>query len=623
MQKKTIFTGSLIALITTFFLLFSTSLAKSSAAVFRGSTPTILPEGRDFASRVLKDAWDMSEYTDISQYINQSGQADLLENIVVANGVFSARATSLRQASFHLLFPGYKNGLLVGKVGHIYPISAATYKCLYVAAKVDSGPPENGAPDQMVVYWFANEELNNGVWGVTSPGIWLYPEALSGTPVPRWKLFSLRLDQAVTPAGYTPWNQAPNGQWQGLRIDASLQQTTFQVDWVRLTDCASVNLSIQWPGSGSVSVSVQPQGTNRDILMLPNTSNNPINLDTEGLEPGTYTYFVRQNNQIITSGELTVEQSPIANFNKPSFTSGVDYATEAGHPWDMSDPGDVLSTQCMQTNLVGGSLLMDTVSVEYQPGSCNAGGYSDPGVYLSSFGPADTTQYRYLTFRMYTAGPWQNVPHAMIARWVWYIQATTGLPDDRCILVSYGVPYDVGWQTYTVDLQDPVDGNSEQTSVLYCPPGLHWLDTGPALEMRFDPNENIMGVTMHQELDWIRLTKMDEVVRGTPFTIKVGLNVPWSELRSYHLYYTDALQNPYQHPVLIYSPPTPTPFSGTTVYLPFVARDYVFVSGSDNVKTFLWETTNVTAGQYYLCIETESGKGSKPIYCSEAPVWVK
>src|SRR3990172_2092576 len=144
-----------------------------------------LPEGRDFSTGRLGDAWDMAEYTDISQYINQSGQANLLEDISVAGGVFSARATALRQASFHLLFPGYLNALLIGNVGRFYPIDVNTYKCLYVAAKVDSGPPENGSPDQMVVYWFADEELNGGTWGLTIPGIWMYPEAGAGTPIPR------------------------------------------------------------------------------------------------------------------------------------------------------------------------------------------------------------------------------------------------------------------------------------------------------------------------------------------------------------------------------------------------------------------------------------------------------
>src|SRR4030067_3124344 len=168
-----------------------------------------LPEGEYFSTRRLGDAWDMAEYTDMSQYINQSGQANLLENISVAGGVFSARVTALKQATFHLLFPGYLNALLIGKVGRFYPIDVNTYKCLYVAAKVDSGPPKNGSPDQMVVFWFAGGCLNLGPWGQTLPGIILYPEATNGIPTPRWQVYNLRLDQARVPARHPTSRTAP------------------------------------------------------------------------------------------------------------------------------------------------------------------------------------------------------------------------------------------------------------------------------------------------------------------------------------------------------------------------------------------------------------------------------
>jgi len=583
-------------------------------------------EGRDFATLVLRDPWDMSEFTDISQYLNQSGQVNLLDNISVANSIFSAHVTALKQATFHVLFPGYKNGLLVGKVGHIYPIDAVTYKCIYIAAKVDSGPPQYGAPDQMVVYWFANEELNNGTWGLTVPGIWMYPEAGAGTPTPRWKLYNLRLDQAEVPAGYTRWENAPNGLWQGLRIDATLQETNFQIDWVRLTDCNAVTFPITWSGSGNVSVSVIPtKGPDRDILMIASTQDKQINLDVQGLEPGTYTYYVKQGSATLASSIFTVKKMPIAKFEKPSFTSGTDYATQNGNSWDMTNAADVVSTQCMQSNMANGVLQMDTVSVESQPDGCNGGGQSDPGVFLSEFEPADTTQYRFLTFKMYTEGPWQNVPNAMIVRWVWYIQATTGLPDDRCILVSGAVPYDVGWQTYTVDLHDPIDGAAVQTSELYCPPGRHWLDTGPVLEMRLDPNENIMGQTMHQKLDWVLLTKMDEVVHGSTFPIQVSLNMPWSELEYYELYYTDNLQAPKQHLVQLENIYPPPPLQGNLLFLPLLMNAY---SGGDllvNTQTFNWNTSNVQPGEYYLCIDI--GFADPELehihYCSEAPMIVR
>ena len=176
--------------------------------------------------------------------------------------------------------PGILNSLLVGKIGAQYPINPNKYKCLYTAAKVDSGAAQNGAPDQMVVYWFANKYLNGSTFGQTLPGIVLYPEAGAGTPTPRWKLYSARLDQV--PTHLNTWLNAPNGQWQGLRIDATLQNTSFAFDWVRLTDCTPVPINLTYSGSGPVSVSIVPEGTTRDIQVATNVYANPYVLDAQG-----------------------------------------------------------------------------------------------------------------------------------------------------------------------------------------------------------------------------------------------------------------------------------------------------------------------------------------------------
>jgi hypothetical protein len=80
------------------------------------------PEGNDFATQVLRSPWTMSDYSEISQYINQSGQSSLLQSINLAGGIFSARSTATADAQFYPLFPGYWTVMLIGKVGHNYPI---------------------------------------------------------------------------------------------------------------------------------------------------------------------------------------------------------------------------------------------------------------------------------------------------------------------------------------------------------------------------------------------------------------------------------------------------------------------------------------------------------------------
>jgi hypothetical protein len=584
------------------------------------SAASIIPEGRDFATLVLGNPWDMSQFSDISQYLNRSGQANLLTNIVVQNGVFSARSTELKQASIHPLFPGYKYALMIGKTGHNYPIDASLYKCIYVAAKVDSGPPENNTPDQMLIYWFGDERLNEpgAIWGLTIPGIVLYPEAGAGTPNPRWKLYSMRLDQASVPAGYTKWQNSPDGKWRGLRIDATLQQTSFQIDWVRLTDCTAVNLSISWSGTGPVSVSIQPDGTTREISVIASTNTNPIYLDTQGLQPGRYTYYIKRGTQIVTSGIFEVNQAPIVDFSRPSFTSGEDYATQTGNPWDMSDQSDLEGARCVSNLSLGNGILsFDTLSGENLSPDCAYGGLADPQFYLNSPTPIDPREYRYLSFRQNTLGDWQNVPGAMIVRWVWQIQGTSSNPDNRCILAGQDIPYDVGWQTYSVDLWDITDG-SVKAKVGECPSGLsNWLNSTPALEVRFDPNENALGQTLHQELDWIKLTKMNRAIRGTSYPLELSLNKPWSGLVAFTFYYTSNLSNPQQQ-VLRLASQVSLP-AGFKVFLP---TTYGGLGTSSMQNKFLWDTSTVSPGDYYICVSVDDGL-NQAVYCSETPVRVQ
>lgn len=581
-----------------------------------------LPEGNDFATRVLRNAWDMSEYSDISKYINQSGQANLLKNIAVDDGVFSASATSNKDASFHLLFPGYNTAILTGKVGEYYPIKANTYKCLYIAAKIDSGPAENNSPDQMVVYWFADETLNAGTWGQTLPGIILYPEAGAGTPTPRWKLYKAQLDQV----GHyqTAWNNAPNGEWKGLRIDPTLQDTTFQIDWARLTDCNAVPLSIDWSGNGPVSISIQPEGTNRDILIDPSTNANPYILDTQGLQAGSYEYFVRGDGSIIATGHFIIKPAPIIDFDSPSVFSGEEYALNAGNPWDMNDYSDVDSVECTNHNIQDGLLVMDTPSVEDQPSSCRGGVVSDPKINLNSPESADTHEFRYLNVRLFTEGLWQNVPDGWILRWIWQVAGRN--QGDICYLVSHDIPFDTGWQTITVDLHDPFNGSPVQTAG-NCPSNPSWTNNSPALYFRLDPNENITGENLHQELDWITLTKEDAVSQGTSYKVDLSLNLPWSSIDSYQLYYTTDRNQPDQHTaesninqrrILI-------PDNQYSVFLPMVINGSASNPGGGDLpysKTLYWNTSSVPLNDYYICIDV-TANGNTVNYCSEAPVEVK
>jgi hypothetical protein len=587
-----------------------------------------LSEGNDFATHSLRNAWDMSEFADISQALNQSGQANYLMNILVQDGVFSARSTNLRDAQFWPLWPGYNTAMLIGKVGHNYPIAAQTYHCLYIGMKVDSKMADNNGPDVFQVFWFANELLNGagGTWGY-SRGIVLYPEAGNGAPTARWKIYRIDLADTNIYGGGTPWSD--RDAWQSIRIDPTNQSDVdFKVDWVRLTTCTGASHRLSWQGGNNVSIGIQPLGTSREFLIASNVSS-PYDLDVQGLPAGVYSYVVKENNTVLSSGNFEINKTPIATFARPSPLSGVDYATKYGNPWDFQDATDVRSIADTAYSFNEGILDLKT----------DGGGGEDPIIELNTPQHISVgSEYRYLSFRMYTAGAWQNVPEGMIVRWIWRSSSEPERESIVCHLVSQDIPFDVGWQTYTIDLSNPFNGKPEtMTGDCQGLPG-HWLETSPAFKFRFDPNENLLETDLYQQLDWIRLTQVDRVIKGNPFPVQISLNKSPDEVTSTTFYYTDNLQNPTQHRAAKYLALNPAELSleadgllpglqgqeaQAQIFLPTIMRKpyAVELPPVENAVDFAWDTSGVTPGEYYVCVVTTDQYNSGT-YCSEAPVQV-
>jgi hypothetical protein len=589
----------------------------------RAQSNANLPEGNDFATLVLRDPWEMSEFSDISQYLNQSGQVSYLEDIRVADGIFSARSSNLKDAQFFALWPGYNTAMMIDKIGNPYPIDAGKYRCLYLGMKVDTSLYY----DQFQVMWFADETLNGGVWGF-SKFVRLYPEAQSGSPSHNWRLYKLDLSSSDAQLGGTPWND--RGDWRGLRIDPTHEGSVdFAIDWIRLTDCQPVTQEISWSGSQSASIWVRPEGAGREFLVEPNAQGNSYNLDVQGIPPGSYTFLVKNGSTVLESGDFFVNQTPIARFARPSFTSGEDYATAAGNPWDFSDGSDV-----SQINDMSASFSDGVIKLETPPGTT-----LDPILELNSPRPiAHSGDYRYLSFRMYTAGEVQNVPEGMIARWIWRIPGSSGRPGFECHLVGHDIPFDVGWKTYTVDLSDPFNGLAEETAGECSGLPKHWLDSSPVLSMRFDPNETIMDQPMNQQIDWMLLTKPDQVVKGQAFPIQISLNKPPQEIKEVTFYYTDDLSQPTKFPAEAFSqaastgasPETVAPESGqvqfavnSRIFLPMSLRNYSDLKFTPvpNGVNFGWNTASVSPGEYHVCAVVEDSY-NQATYCSEAAMQV-
>jgi hypothetical protein len=609
----------------------ATSAVLGSPRLARAETgsvdvPTSLQrEAPDFATLALGNAWDLSEFEDISLYLNGAGRHPTLTNIQVKDSVFSATSIGDRYANlafFYPLYSGYPGFMPVGNIGATHPIDPQQYQCLYVAMQVNSPTSQPDGMDGWRVFWDA------GADGQTSGGT----SQMDLDPTNNWRLYKVDLNdpQRGLVNGSTPWNG--NGTWQGLKIEPTFYKgVDFQVDWIRLTSCQddpSFQAKITWNPDASVNtIWIRPQGSQREIRLQGNVdgSQGSYVIDTKGLPAGSYQVGLGSISGCCTlwSGNLlTISETPHAAFEVPSAASNPDYASGAGNPWDM-DPSDVTSIRCSQYAFDGGILKLDTNPPSMLPSGCKGSiGEADSQIFLNLPGPLKASDYRYLSFRHYIGGDYAIPADGMIGRWIW----TTA---DHCTYISRDIPYDVGWHTYVIDLFDSFMGtpiSSAPSGCGYTP----WKDAGTIIRLRFDPNENWTGNTpgiapmvFHEEFDWIRLTKDVQVTQGGTMTIKVKLSKPSSQLKDIQYYYTSDPHAPAQSWNLMRYNVTqaqPPAMSGShLIFLPNIQSQY----DSDLTNSyFFWNTTGVAPGNYYICTQV-ADQVNQAAYCSEAPVKVR
>jgi hypothetical protein len=597
-------------------------------------------ESNDFATFVLGDPWDMNEFSDISQYLNESGQRNVVTSPLVSNGIFSGKSAGdvlgnpngAQNGWFFVLFPGYQTAIHTGRAGSKTPVDSSVYKCLYIAMYVESPAANSLGPDQYRVFWFGDDRLNTGgaPYGFTT-GIPLYPEYGANQPVPVWKLYKVDLPNTPLPPGVSgilPWN----GQryWQGIRIDPTINaNVNFKVDWVRLTSCAPQTISLQFtPDSRINSVWLRPKDANYYIRVATNVngSSGSYSLDVQGVAPGSYA--VALGNQfrwdIVESTEyITINQTPVLKFENPALYMGTDYATSMGNPWDMSSSSDYYNIQCATYGQGDGVLWLNTKPGSQQPSQCKGPVIkeADPKVYLNTPQPINPSEYRYLSFRFRDTNPWQYVAKGTIMRLVWTVQGDSGRPGYECHLVSQDMPYDVGWNTYTIDLWAAFDGSAETWQGECASLPKNWRQSSPVLKIRLDPNENITDHSFYQEIDWVRLTKPITISRGELYRIQLKRLLSGDDIRDVTVFYTTDPQNaPTQYLAesisLNQQSPGNYPYQ---VFLPMVVNGTSSAPSDPTLIEYLWNTNSVQPGEYYLCAQVSDGL-NQTIVCSDASV---
>lgn len=635
MRRKSLYVILIFSLLLSGVLSFTKISTKVTAQAPNSvNLPTTTrPEVGDFSTMAFGNAWDMDAFSDISQYLNGAGRHPTLTNISVANGIFSARSigdSTRNLANFYLLFPGHAGFMQIGNnLGSLQPIDSRRYDCAYLAMKVNSPPYVlNGPqPDIFRVVWYEGQKM-----GVAFDR--LYPETVVSPfnpPVHSWRLYKIDLANPKYPVPNTE-NWRDRATWSGIEINPTIYSNVdFQVDWVRFTSCSSESenrASINWsPNAAITTIWARPVGTNRNIQLVTgiNGSNSSYQLSTNGLAPGSYQIGLGTlNNCCIqwSSDVLDINQTPIAKVIYPSSTSGKDYASTGGNPWNM-DPTDIAGVNCSAYSFEDGALNLETLYPAALPSSCKGPvlGEADSRVYMNM--PAsllNARNYRYLSFKLHMEGSLAVPADGMIGRLMW--ETPNG-----CTQVTADIPYDVGWNTYQIDLHDPFNGTPVQAMPSGCPI-VPWSQTGQVVRVRFDPNENWTGnlvpaMIFYQKIDWISLTEIERIAQGLPYSIGVTLNKPLDQLSDLQYYYTTDPRYPHQNRALIFNVQTSPPLiADNFVYLPgiFFQRASPFADPVVDAE-FSWDTSSVEPGTYYICVKAIDSMNESS-FCSDAPVEV-
>jgi hypothetical protein len=576
-----------------------------ASTLITNSNTFIIREGYDFATRMLGDPWDMSQFADISKWLNHAGSNNDLLDIQVEDGIFSAKTES-GLTYFFALYGGYEPGLRYGNIGVLKPISSAQYHCFYMAMKADT----------------IDQDYFQMTWGDEK-----IPPTVSGMPYGlkltnhTWRLYMY--DLANWPYYVdTAWNA--RSTWESLKITPSLKAgTQFDIDWIRLTDCQPVYVQLTGLPDEFLSMYIGTGIPERQILIAKDftpSANGSYQVDFQGVAPGEYTYYVKRlNGSVAQQGQIRVVPTPVVEFASPSRTSGSDYASSYSTPWDFADWSDVSDIRCVDNYVLENGILKLTTLPPDQAPQCVGANVMDPMIFMNSSGVSALNTFRYVSFNHLINAPWSIPEEGMVVRWVWTVNRGGTL----CTYYSKEFPLDVGWQEYSADMYDSWNGEPAARWPSSCP-WVSWKnETGTIHELRFEPNENITDVSFYQEVDWIRMTMVDQIKQGQPYSIKANLNVPKEQLHSINFYYTNNLDNPTQHQA--YSPPpiSQPPDDSFRLFMPVIVS--LFSTPSSGYPpadvNFDWDTSMVNPGQYYICALANDGY-NQSTYCSDAPIQV-
>ena len=555
--------------------------ASGTVTISGCASPCVLKAGPDFATDTFADPWDFKNAEDVGVDPDQRSIA----NLTVSNDVVSGTAAD-SNGFFSILDLPWNGIINPGKTGRKYPIDTTKYTKL--AVKMNAGDGTRFPR----VYWFHND-VGQGGSG------WLLFDKDVATPVGNG-IYVIDLTQ-VNQNGLnqgTPWT---SGAVEGVSFYPNDGATpfNFNFDWVRLTagdsSSAATKMTFSWSGSSGGDVTVSDASGVPYTIAKSQPASGSLTWNYGVLPPGTYTLSVGST----MATTFTINAPPLLQITDPDETGGADFATDVlKNPWDMSDSGDINEDPCcIRDHLINESFTgvfnatSDGVTVA-MAGSVPVG---DPEVYLLSNPRTsnttdiiDTTKYHRLTFDLQLGRPF-NLAEGWIARVFWGSDSSDTAPG--------GTPYNLttskdiivwpGKNTYTIDLSTLTTTNGGLETKNATP----WTQN-PVRHFRIDPHEIAAQVPFH--IDNVKLAADDETANNS-FTIR----------------WTGSDADPGDSPTV------------TLYYQPAGGSPTMIASGiSMAAGQYVWNTTNVPNGTYYILAQANDGVNTIVNRYSTGPVKV-
>ncbi len=568
--------------------------ASASAGLSLGTS--VIPEGDDFATRVLGQPWDMNgdPYPDIKTTFWNIDRNSFNQ----VNGAWSLQATSSDPALW-LHWTGINNTQKVLKLGDRFPIETNKYELLSFHMCTGQDTLAN-------LYWFYDRSPHNN----PNNGISQFLPIQSGC-----RVYVIDLNNFPTFSG--TWSGKP----LGLRLDPAMEPISFEIGWVRLTSKDLSNIvPISWnsvsPGSELEFYASPTACAASDRILVGTTtagsasgtfswgsslqtariSGVDYNLPLpESLEPGLYHIFMKDlstGDFSCSSSQLEISQAPQVTFESPSYVSGPDYASQVvNDPWGMANESDIDRSFNLNSMDFNNGILEMTSN------------HWDPRLHMNVSGNIDAAKYRYATFRMYLEGE-QSVKNGWVQRFLWWYQGSTIDTETTQDMVIYE-----GWHTYTIDLSQALLESSGSWS-------------GKPTMLRFDPHESSKSETFH--LDYLVLTGDEHVPSGSSYNIVFNTAArPGATVTFYY----DNDTNPANGRTLIgaygsQSQPDNQPGSqpsAFSIFLPVILHNSPGELNLISGLNMSWNTTGVAAGTYYISADIDDGVMTTTWY-SDVPI---